>query len=70
MEFHCNRGVSALSYCQNGTIDECTLNDLTQERPENATNLLFNCDVSFLSGKLIGILQWRCNNLSIDEITL
>lgn len=49
VEFHCNRGASALRYCSNTTVDECLLNDLVQEYPDDATNLLFNCYVRDLS---------------------
>lgn len=46
VEFHCHSGVSDFRYCPNGTeYDECLKNELLQEYPENATNLLFNCDV-------------------------
>lgn len=44
VEFHCNRGISDFRYCSAGTIDECSLNDLLMEHPENDTNLLFNCE--------------------------
>lgn len=46
--FHCNRGASDLRYCTNDTIDECLSNELTIKRPDNSTDLLFNCDVCCL----------------------
>lgn len=45
LEFHCNDGLSDLKYCPNTTIDECLLSDLIREYPDDATDLLFNCDV-------------------------
>lgn len=45
VEFHCSKGVSDFRYCPSSTVDECFLNDLLQEHPDDAENLLFDCDV-------------------------
>lgn len=60
VQFHCNRGISDLQYCPNGTVDECLLNELIQDHPDNATNLLFTCDVSDYSIDKMKECLWIC----------
>ncbi|KAG4070995.1 hypothetical protein HA402_001432 [Bradysia odoriphaga] len=43
VELHCHSSISELRYC--GSVEDCVLNDLVKEHPDNETNLLFNCDV-------------------------
>lgn len=56
VEFHCHKGITDFRYCPNGTAyDVCVLNELLQDYPDNATNLLFNCDVSKYLYRMIAI---------------